>query len=204
MSQLLESGWESLPDVLSTDEAYKIWTNYLELDPPFCAHYRPGWKCLNSPERGLTHQCYAPEDQVFLVKRIQERLEEMLGEELIPTYWYSTVYFRHSFLMKHKDREACEISLSVNISSTVDWPLQLIDKANKVVKCNTPIGQGVVFLGRELSHWRNPLIAPADSKYMQSFFHYVRKEGPHAHLAYDHPASLDPQRVLRLLEIGQE
>ena len=49
--------------------------------------------------------------------------EKIYKKKLLPTYSYSRLYINGQSLFKHKDRPACEISLTLNIWQDVDWPI---------------------------------------------------------------------------------
>ena len=50
---------------------------------------------------------------------IRRKLESVIGRELYNTYYYDRFYFAGQNLERHADRDACEISVSVHISSNV-------------------------------------------------------------------------------------
>jgi len=58
----------------------------------------------------------------LLVEKVPE-VSELLGEKVLPTYTYARVYKEGSELLRHRDRPACEISLTVNLSKDKDWPI---------------------------------------------------------------------------------
>lgn len=104
-------------------------------------------------------------------------LEKETGLNLIPTYtvWRAYTYGNH--LPKHKDRAACEISVTLNIGSDKPWPIFMDGKCFTLNQ-----GDAVVYLGREVEHWREPY----DGDYsFNVFMHYVNAEGPCAHWAFD-------------------
>jgi hypothetical protein len=48
---------------------------------------------------------------------IRLKLEEVIGRKLYNTYYYDRAYFDSQALHPHADRDACEISVSVHIST---------------------------------------------------------------------------------------
>ena len=56
---------------------------------------------------------------------IRMKLEEALGRKLYNTYYYDRYYFPGQELTKHADRDACEISVTVHISTNLEeeWPI---------------------------------------------------------------------------------
>ena len=60
-----------------------------------------------------------------LHETLRPKLEAQTGKRLFRTYVYYRVYGRGDTLQKHKDRPACEYSITLNLGgeSTVDWPI---------------------------------------------------------------------------------
>ena len=97
-------------------------------------------------------------------------MEEETGLKLSPTYGYSRVYTFGAVLDKHKDRHACEISVTVMIgSSGEEWPIYMD---------GTPVhlqaGDAAVYLGCKVSHWRDEF---QGDHQLQTFLHYVDADG---------------------------
>jgi hypothetical protein len=135
----------------------------------------------------------------FLVRKIIER---KLSIDLLPTYFYDRFYFVGQELPIHTDRPACEISVTLQIStnSTKPWPIWF-QKPNGdegyVVMEN---GDAAVYMGCERPHWREPLKSKYnrvqnlwrtfrkqedDTYHHQIFLHYVNAQGPFVHYAND-------------------
>ena len=83
-------------------------------------------------------------------------------------------------MVKHTDRDACEISLSLNLKSNCNWTLNLQDLQGKEHKLNTKAGDAIYYLGREVLHERELLVSKHQQIYIQSFFHWVRTNGEFA------------------------
>lgn len=144
---------------------------------------------------------------------IRFKLEEALGRKLYNTYYYDRYYFPGQELTRHADRAACEISVTVHISTNLDeeWPIWIKTPDIYVDKKNTQVlvpgenrsvilqaGDGMVYKGCERPHWRDPLPSRHkgniigrwkrrndDTYYHQIFFHYVLADGQRAHYAKD-------------------
>ena len=146
---------------------------------------------------------------------IRTKLEEALGRKLYNTYYYDRYYLPKMELTRHADRDACEISVTVHISTNLtgedaNWPIfiktpdQYTDKKKTQVLVpgeNRSVvlkpGDGMVYKGCERPHWREPM--PGGDKkskklfgknqeqlyYHQIFFHYVLADGQRAHCAWD-------------------
>ena len=180
-------------------------SDFIEL-PPWergrLAYNKPGQVDYTSNEQidGALARWGHPKFKRTFIK-IKKIVEEVLGEKLYPTYYYDRFYFKGCELKKHTDRHACEISVSMHISTnaTYEWPLYFTVN-DKVVPVNPKEGEAVLYKGIDLEHWRDKL----DSKYNrfqryikklrrieddtyhhQVFFHYVKAQGNYVHHAYD-------------------
>lgn len=112
-----------------------------------------------------------------LHEQIWPMLEIILGEELLPTYTYSRLYSNGDVLEKHKDRPACEISVTVQLgrSHHYAWPIYAEGQPFYLAE-----GDGVVYRGCDIAHWRDACTGPSEYYSGQAFFHFVRKDGPFA------------------------
>lgn len=139
---------------------------------------------------------------------LQPHIEEITGLELCPTYTYYRVYRPGAKLKRHKDRESCEVSATVcfgyeyiGVDSDYRWKVYM-DPESRKIPCgpNNPfvsannkgnkvlqnIGDGVIYRGCEVEHWRKKFKAAEGSYQVQIFFHYIDKNGPHyPKFAYD-------------------
>ena len=137
-------------------------------------------------------------------------LEKFIGRKLYNTYYYDRFYLPGQELTRHLDRPACEISVSVHISSNIkqDWAFYIKtpdgykDSTKKEIlyygeekSIFLKPGDGVVYKGCERPHWRNRMPGLLDSLiynsnvdelyYHQIFFHYVLQDGYRTNFAYD-------------------
>jgi hypothetical protein len=178
---LLDSGWEYLPNIITEEESLKVSKQIL------LSHYRKNknFDTLCDPTRGNVLIWYSPKSISYLMDVLKPTLENLVGEELLPTYWFCTAYHDGSWMSSHKDREACEISVSMNLCGDSKWPLKLKDFQNKRVEAITSPGNGVAYLGTEVEHWRSPLKGCGDERFIQAFFHFVRKNGKYSSCAYE-------------------
>ena len=60
-----------------------------------------------------------------LLEYLRPRIEECAGLALYPTYSYFRLYKRGDVLKRHRDRSACEISVTLNIGQApaAPWPI---------------------------------------------------------------------------------
>jgi|TARA_R110001583_G_scaffold54968_3_gene167743 hypothetical protein len=106
-----------------------------------------------------------------LLMRSVNKMNDLTGLKLSPTYSYWRMYTFDSQLKEHTDRPACEISVSINISNSgEEWPIY-IDGNPIILKP----GDAVIYLGCELKHKREKFTGDHNA---QIFMHYVDKSGP--------------------------
>ena len=129
--------------------------------------------------RGWYWGLYKPPFLEEVMREIKPLMENISGVKLLSTYWFTTIYTNNSYLKIHTDRPSCEFSLSLNLKSEIDWPLFFKDRNNVEHEFLTEVGSGIAYLGREIPHWRAPLISENRQFFIQSFFHYVNADGPY-------------------------
>lgn len=152
--------------------------------------------------------CYWHPQYRSIHSGIRLKLEEVIGRKLYNTYYYDRFYFPGQALSRHADRDACEISVTVHISSNNiedPWPIWIKTPDTYSDKKRTSIskrgenrsvillpGDGMVYKGCERPHWRDPLPFPRNPSpelntayYHQVFFHYVLADGIRSHCASD-------------------
>jgi len=113
-------------------------------------------------------------DVIFdtLLYNSTKKISELTGTELFPTYTYGRIYNKGNTLERHKDREACEVSLTLNLGGD-PWPIYIdptgsINKKGKKVILNP--GDTLIYKGNELEHWRNKFTGNICA---QVFLHYT-------------------------------
>lgn len=136
---------------------------------------------------GNTFSRYNYPKYKYTAYQIKNYLEELLEDKFLYTYHYDRFYYHDSVMHSHVDRPSCEISVSLSISSNVeyDYPLYIesIDGETSIV---TSPGDAIVYQGTKYRHRRDKLIGnPNKTYYHQAFFHYVRADGYHVEHAWD-------------------
>jgi len=109
-----------------------------------------------------------------LQKRLLKRIERESNIKLFSTYTYWRLYKKGSILKSHVDRPACEISISIDIGGE-PWELWILNKNGIPIKVDLNMGDGLLYLGCELNHWRNEF---KGKNHAQVFLHYVDQFGP--------------------------
>lgn len=117
----------------------------------------------------------------LLVSKCNE-LSGVVGQNLLPTYAYSRMYFNGAVLDRHRDRPACEISVTLNLAGDKEWPIYFETPDGQEHKVDMAPGDAALYLGCERPHWRDVF----DGAYTaQVFLHYVRSRGMHNQHAFD-------------------
>lgn len=123
-----------------------------------------------------------------LLQDIKPLIEAHTALELHPTYSFARIYKKGDILEPHRDRSACEISISLNLGQEPDtpWALNIGDENAPFAALLRP-GDALLYRGPELTHWRD---AYEGDRLFQVFLHYVDANGPHAAEKFDGRASL--------------
>jgi len=100
-------------------------------------------------------------------------IEKYTGLELLKTYNYARIYKKGSILKIHKDREACEISATIDLGGS-PWDLWVLNRDENPVKIQLNPGDALIYKGRDIPHWRGKL---EGEEHTQVFMHYVDKYG---------------------------
>lgn len=126
--------------------------------------------------------CNPLDDSILLYcKHIAENLWGI--DNMVPSYAYSREYRRGSELKVHRDREACQYSMTLTMckrgaGNTFLWFSESEDKSDPI-PVELEEGDAIIFNGGTNYggkwHWRDPL--ELDSL-IQLFLHYVHPDNP--------------------------
>ncbi len=112
----------------------------------------------------------------FFHHLIAAKVSAIVGESLRPSYVYFASYLSGAELEKHIDREQCEYSVTFCLDFSPEpalatpWPIELDTPRGKVTVYQA-LGDGLLYRGTRLPHYRRPL---GDGQTSTSiFFHYV-------------------------------
>jgi|TARA_R100000482_G_C5130455_1_gene151535 hypothetical protein len=152
---------------------------------PYCVDYGK-WSDEQIPN---TYNCYSDMAMETLLLKFKPTIEKITNFKLSESYSYIRIYKKGDILKRHKDRNECEVSTTLNIGGD-NWPIYLSPYENvgvpdnkkitvaskaKGVKINLDVGDMLIYLGCELEHWRNKFNG---QDCLQSFFHYnIEKKG---------------------------
>jgi hypothetical protein len=112
----------------------------------------------------------------FFHHQIAKSLTAIVGGAIKPSYVYFACYMSGSELKKHTDREQCEFSVTLCLDfspepeTATSWPI-LLDTPEGQVTVHQTLGDGLVYRGTKVPHYRNVLAAGQMST--SFFLHYV-------------------------------
>jgi len=123
-----------------------------------------------------------------LLDKLSSRVELATQCQVFPTYSYFRIYRHGDRLPKHKDRPACEISVTLTIDYDADepWPIW-VETHEGSWPLEIPRGSGLLYKGAQLQHWRETF---SGNWAIQVFLHYVDQNGPHKSLRFDSRSGL--------------
>jgi hypothetical protein len=159
-----------LKDVVSKD--LRQFLTHILLRSPFVGYGKTNGSDLQVPGSA------ASVDHEVVFETLQEQLwplvEEAVGFELLPTYSYARLYQNGNVLEKHIDRPACEISITVQLgrSHHYAWPIFMGNKRYDLAE-----GDGVIYRGCDVEHWRDACNGPDGYYSGQVFLHFVDANG---------------------------
>jgi hypothetical protein len=128
---------------------------------------------------------YSPRIGDMLLEHCRPAVEKVVGRELVSSYAYWRIYREGGVMMRHKDRAASEVAVSISLGAepgTPAWPLCIQDLHGTEMAVTIPRGAGLVYQGHAVEHWREPLEKGA---HKQLFIFYVFKHGEFAAHAGD-------------------
>ena len=113
-----------------------------------------------------------------LLEHLLPEIEKRSGYKLYKTYSYARQYHLGEELKIHRDRYACEVTVSLCLGNEgKPWPIWLRDREKNKHSFALEAGDAFIFKGVELPHWRElNTFGPCS----QVFLHYVDQEGPYA------------------------
>lgn len=136
----------------------------------------------NAAYRGPNNE-YAPAPAELVLRALAPVVSKMVGCEVLPSYSFWRIYEQGAVLHPHKDRPACEVSLTMAIAADPEdgaWPICLTDLDGQDHSIALKPGAALLYRGPEVRHWRDPL---EGARHYQMFLHYVVAGGPFAALA---------------------
>lgn len=108
---------------------------------------------------------------------VRPEVSRLVGFDLAPTYSYTRQYAKGDVLARHTDRAACEISVTVSIEipkRARPSIMFLKSPTSGETKVEMFEGDGCVYAGTEVEHWRERFRVGG---YIQLFLHFIAKDG---------------------------
>lgn len=138
-------------------------------------------------ENSKTYGRYCDPLGISILENLTGKISEIMNTQVLPSYSYARVYTKGSKLTSHRDRESCEISLTVSLYDSNKDAIKYLHIADKdesqctkddILSIPLLVGDGLLFFGSEDTdgyyHWRDTI----ESKYiLQLFLHYVKTNG---------------------------
>lgn len=198
-----ENGWVKIEKYIDTNMANLLY-HHIQLEAQRLAYFEDNSIEVAEDIHGTFTDSQAPGDfskygdPIFdaLLSLGTEKMCELTGKDLIPTYSYHRLYTQGTELKRHKDRPSCEISTTLCIgydNSNVDaskypdwdWPMFVGPVSGEKGTDGMPIhmkpGDMLIYRGDIVEHWREPLWG---NNHAQVFLHYNEKDGQY-HIPYD-------------------
>jgi hypothetical protein len=138
---------------------------------------------LHDIQLANTPAFYADEQMQRLQFDLLPKVEDYTGLDIFKTYTYARVYKKNDVLRIHKDRAACEISVTLDLGGD-KWSIWVLDRDENPVEIKLNPGDGLLYRGCEILHWRGKF---KGKSHKQVFVHYVDKHGPVAWAKDDMP-----------------
>jgi len=214
-----ENGWVKIEKYIDTNMANLLY-HHIQLEAQRLVYFEDNLIDVDDSIHGTFTDRQAPGDfskygdPIFdsLLSLGTEKINELTGKELVPTYSYHRLYTMGTELKRHIDRPSCEISTTLCIgydNSNVDaskypdwdWPMFIGPKDGEKDTEGMPIhmkpGDMLIYRGDEVEHWREPLWG---NNHAQVFLHYNEKEGQYD-IPYDGRPLLGMPATFRSKEI---
>ncbi|HEX4638353.1 MAG TPA: hypothetical protein VH170_02590 [Chthoniobacterales bacterium] len=110
---------------------------------------------------------------------IRPEVGRLVGLELAPAYSYTRRYGKGELLARHKDRQSCEVSVTLSIEvpkGGAPSVIYLKSPNSRATKIAMREGDGCIYAGGEIEHWRDRFKRDG---YIQLFLHFISKSGPY-------------------------
>ena len=128
---------------------------------------------------------YSPIAGEALLLQCRPAFEAVTARDLVPAYAFWRIYGHGAELLRHTDRNACEVSASLPVFSVpadAPWPIHVRDLHGTETGVALNPGDAIVYQGCRLPHWREPF---AGERQYQVFLHYVIGDGDRSDYAFD-------------------
>lgn len=184
--QLEEDGYLVIPNFIN-DTLRKFISHCVMLS------INAGYGDTKDPQAPFSTSFYSHVAAETLLGGCTQYVSSLVEEEVLPTYSYTRLYRPGDELVMHTDRESCEISVSLCLDIPKDsdpMPLYFSKTTNKSEGKAAILnpGDACIYRGCDMWHWRDKFVE--HPWYLQTFLHYVRKNGPYSDFVLDRRESL--------------
>ena len=109
-----------------------------------------------------------------LLERFTPLVKTITGVDVKPSNPFSRIYNNQSILRPHVDRPGLDWTISLCLFTNLDndWPLKAKLENGTIIEFPTIKCEGNLVNGRELTHWRDPLICDNGKYVVQVFLHW--------------------------------
>lgn len=173
--QLIENNFLYVPNFISCNEADSLAQQFF----------------IAQKNNLLVHDDQCPESLAIynflpcvklLIKKIPE-VSNLVESDVLPTYVYGRIYYPKQKLLRHRDRNACEISVTLNLEQRGEsWPIWVQKPNGDEISLDLKPGDAMIYKGCEADHWRDEF---KGESYVQVFLHYVLADGQRAYAVFD-------------------
>jgi hypothetical protein len=173
--ELEQNNFLFIPGFINSEHAQSLQKQFAELE-------KTG-KCSKDIQAPNSPAIYNFKPFLELLCEKTNEVSNLIGETVLPTYTYARIYKNGEILARHRDRPACEISLTVHIGGDADWDISIQKPSGEESHLNLNLGDAMMYLGCTADHWRDKPFT--GQNYGQVFLHYVRSNGPNAWAYFD-------------------
>jgi hypothetical protein len=174
-AQLEQNNFLFVPNFISVEHAQTLQKQFYELE--LSGQYGKDPQVPNSPA------IYNFKPFLELLCQKTNEVTNLIEEQVLPTYTFARIYKNGAVLNRHRDRPACEISLTLHLGGDIAWDIGIQKPSGEEVNLNLNIGDAILYLGCTADHWRSTPFT--GQNYSQVFLHYVRSNGPNAWTYFD-------------------
>lgn len=164
--QIIDNNYLYIPQFITQDRAYELAARF--------SHFCQTEDIPNDVQAQNSHSAYNYIDFLELLCEKTPEISKYIGETVLPTYSYARVYKENSDLEIHKDRDECEISVTLHLAGDEEWPIHIIKPNGEKASINLNSGDAMIYLGCDAEHYRETY---AGKQYVQVFLHYVKSRG---------------------------
>lgn len=173
--ELEQNNFLFVPNFISLEQAQVLQKKFNDLE-------KTG-QCIKDGQAPKSSAVYNFKPFLELLCQKVNDVSNLIEEQVLPTYTYARIYKNGEVLARHRDRPACEISLTLHIGGDAEWDIGIQKPSSEEVTFNLKPGDAMLYLGCIADHWRDKPFT--GQNYSQVFLHYVRSNGPCAWAYFD-------------------